>query len=169
MGFSELIRQRVSVRSYSAAPVSPEVLNAVLEDACLAPTAANRQAFRLIVINTSERRPDLQRIYARDWFVQAPLVIGICALTEDSWVRGDGKNYADVDAAIVMDHLILSAADRGLGTCWVGAFDALAAREVLGLPAGVEPIAFTPLGYADEAPRPKRRQSVHELVRRDRW
>jgi nitroreductase len=81
----------------------------------------------------------------------------------------DGKNYNDVDVAIVMDHLILAATDLGLGTCWIGAFDPDAAREVLGLPEGVEPVAFTPLGYPADEPRPKRRVALSELVRYETW
>ena len=80
----------------------------------------------------------------------------------------DGKNYNDVDVAIVLDHLILAAADEGLGTCWVGAFDCAAAKRVLGLPLGVEPVAFTPLGYADDQPSPKRRKPLAELVKYER-
>ncbi len=91
----------------------------------------------------------LKRIYDRAWFVQAPVVICACAIPDKAWVRRDGKNYCDVDVAIAMEHLILAATDVGLGTCWIAAFDPAAAREVLGLPNSVEPIAFTPLGYAD--------------------
>ena len=80
-----------------------------------------------------------------------------------------GKSYGDVDVAIVMDHLILSAASLGLGTCWIGAFDPDAAREVLALPDGVEPVAFTPLGYPADQPRPKKQKAVSELVRYERW
>jgi len=68
-----------------------------------------------------------------------------------------------------MSHLILAATDLGLGTCWVAAFDPAAAREVLQLPAGVEPIAFTPLGYAADQPRAKERKPLAELVRYERW
>jgi len=71
--------------------------------------------------------------------------------------------------AIVMDHLILAATDAGLGTCWIGAFNPAAAKEVLGLPAGVEPVAFTPLGYPNAEPRPKQRLSLEELVHYERW
>ena len=60
----------------------------------------------------------------------------------------DGRSHADVDASIVMDHMILAAADAGLGTCWIAAFDPAAAREVLGVPDDAKPMLFTPLGYA---------------------
>jgi nitroreductase len=169
MEFQELIRQRYSVRAYKSEPVDRAKLDRVLEAAILAPTAANRQPFRLLVIKTAGRVQELRRVYRAEWFTQAPLVICACGLPEEGWTRSDGKGYTDVDVAIVMDHLILAAANERLGTCWIGAFDAEAASEVLGLPEGVEPIALTPLGYADDSPRPKRRRLMEELVKHDRW
>lgn len=169
MEFSELIKKRYSVRAYKPDPVEDEVLNQVLEAARLAPTAANRQPFQLIVIPTAGREAELRRIYDRDWFVQAPLVICACGIPAQGWVRQHGKNYTDVDVAIAMDHLILAATSLGLGTCWIAAFDPTAAREVLGLPDGVEPIAFTPLGYPADQPKPKKRKALSELVRHERW
>jgi len=74
-----------------------------------------------------------------------------------------------VDVTIAMDHLILAATAEGLGTCWIGAFDPVAAREVLGLPAGVEPIAFTPLGYPADSPQPKRRKKLEQIIHLERW
>jgi nitroreductase len=170
MEFSELVEKRYSVRAYKSDPVEEEKLQQVLEAACLAPTAANRQPFQLIVIHTAGREAELKRIYGRDWFTQAPVVICACGVPSQGWVRGnDGKNYTDVDVSIVMDHLILAAANVGLGTCWIGAFDPDAAREVLGLPQDVEPIAFTPLGYAADQPKPKKRKPLSELVWYERW
>jgi nitroreductase len=170
MEFQELIEKRYSVRAYKPDSVGDETLAQVLEAARLAPTAANRQPFQLIVIHTAGREAELKRIYGRDWFVQPPLVICVCGVHAQGWVRrDDGKSYVDVDAAIVMDHLILAAADLGLGTCWIGAFNPDAAREVLGLPEGVEPIAFTPLGYPADQLGAKKRKPLTELVRHERW
>ena len=133
-------------------------LQKVLEAARLAPTGANRQPFRIIVIRTQNRQNELLSIYNSPWFVQAPLVICICGIPNDAWVRRDGKNYSDVDATIAMDHLILDATELGLGTCWIAAFDPIAAKGVLGIPANVEPIAFTPLGYTSDQPPAKKRK-----------
>ena len=169
MEYADLIKSRYSVRAYKPDPVDQDTLEQVLDAARLAPTAAHRQPVQLVVIHTAGRETELQRIYGREWFVQAPLVICACGVMEGTWVRRDGKSYNDVDVAIVMDHVILAAANVGLGTCWIGAFDADAAREVLGLPAGVEPIAFTPLGFPADAPRPKVRKALSELVRYERW
>ena len=169
MQFSELIHTRYSVRAYKPDPVEEEVLQLVLEAMRLAPSADNRQPFQFIVIHTKGREAELRRIYHRAWFVQAPLVICASGIPAQSWVRRDGKNYNDVDVAIAMDHLVLAAADLGLGTCWIAAFDPAAARQVLGLPDGVEPIAFTPLGYPADEPRPKERKALSDLVRYEHW
>ena len=169
MSFTELILKRYSVRSYKPDPVPEEKLRKVLEAAILAPTAANRQAFQVLVIHAEKRKEELKRIYNEDWFVQPPLVLCACGIPDQNWIRRDGKNYNDVDVAIVMDHIILEAADQGLGTCWIGAFDPAAAREVLGLPDHVEPIAFTPLGYPADQPGPKERKPLSELVRYEKW
>jgi nitroreductase len=169
MEFSRVIEQRYSVRAYKPDPVEQDKLERVLEAARLAPTAVNFQPFQLIVVHTEGREEELNRIYRKDWFVQPPLIIAVCGLPERGWVRRDGRSYLDVDAGIVMDHLILAATDEGLGTCWVGNFDVDAAREVLGIPDEVEPIAFTPLGYADDEPKAKKRRPLSELVRYERW
>ena len=55
MTFFELIQKRYSVRGYKPDPVEEEVLQQVLEAARLAPTAGNRQRFRLIVVHTKGR------------------------------------------------------------------------------------------------------------------
>ncbi len=164
MDFCELVKARYSCRAYKPDPVDGELVRRCLEAARLAPTASNAQAFRLHVMPTAGRTDDLLRLYHRAWFGQAPLVIGIVGLTSSNWVRHDGRNYYGVDCAIVMDHLILQAADLGLGTCWVAAFDAAVARQLLRLAPDEEPVAFTPLGWPGDAPRPKQRKSLDELV-----
>lgn len=166
MDFHDLIRARYSCRAYKTDPVDPALVETCLEAARLAPTANNAQAFTLHVIPTAGRTNDLRRLYHREWFGQAPLVIGIVGRTSSNWVRRDGRNYYGVDCAIVMDHLILQAADLGLGTCWVAAFDAAVARELLALRPDEEPVAFTPLGWPVDAPGPKSRKPLDDLVKR---
>jgi nitroreductase len=169
MEFTELIAQRYSVRAYKSDPVEDGQLHKVLEAARLAPTAANRQPFQVLVVHTAGRTEELRRIYHREWFVQAPLIIGVCGMSAQAWVRQDSRSYLAVDAAIVMDHMILAAADAGLGTCWVANFNAAAAREILGLPEGAEPLLFTPLGYAADCPGVKERKPLAALVRYEHW
>ncbi|AKG53711.1 nitroreductase-like protein [Dehalogenimonas sp. WBC-2] len=168
MEFTEVIKRRYSVRAYRSEPVSDDVLAQVFEVARLAPTAANRQAFKMVVIRTKGREADLQQIYPKQWFTQAPVLVCVCSVSGKAWKRSDGKNYADVDATIAMDHLVLAATNLGLGTCWVAAFDVDAARRILDIPEEWEPIAFTPLGYPRDTPPTKTRRQLAELVVYDR-
>jgi nitroreductase len=165
MDFQDLIRRRYSVRAYRADPVPEDALARILEAGRLAPTAANRQPFRIVVLHGAGRQDGLPRVYARDWFVQAPVFICVCGVPSEAWVRKDGRSHLDVDAAIVMDHLILAATEEGLGTCWIANFDTEAAREVFQLRANEVPLLLTPVGHAADRPAAKERRSLDELVR----
>jgi len=165
MNFSELIQNRYSVRAYKPDAIEKETLDQILQAAVLAPTAANRQPFRIFVIETEKNKDQLRELYGREWLVQAPLVIGIAAVAGEAWTRkDDDKNYAEVDATIAMDHLIMQAADFGIGTCWIAAFNPSVAKLMLDLPNGWEPIAFTPLGYPADSLRPKKRNEIDDIV-----
>lgn len=170
MDFSELITSRYSVRAYRPDPIEDEKLQVVLEAARLAPTAANRQPFQLIVIHTANHEKEIGKIYSRSWFVQAPVIICVCAISSQAWIReSDRFNARLIDATIVADHLILAATNLGLGTCWIAAFNVEAARSVLQLPDEVEPVIFTPIGYPADQPGLKIRKPMIELVRYEHW
>jgi len=165
--FLELAKKRYSVRAYKSTPVEDEKLKYILEAARMAPTGSNQQAFQLIVVHTKGREEELRRIYDKDWFVQAPIIVCACATTPPGQSYDEGRSGCNV--GIVMDHLILAATDLGLGTCWIGAFNPDAARDILGLPDEAKPIVFATVGYSDDGTRPKKRKSIDELVRYEHW
>ena len=170
--FLELAERRRSVRAYKPDAVPEEMLQTVLEAGRLAPSACNKQPWRFIVVRGETGRRALGAAYAREWFWKAPVVIAVCVLPGEAWTRSyDGKNHARVDGALAMDHMQLAAAELGLGTCWIGAFDPAAAREILGLPDGVEVVGMTPLGFPDAEvnPRPRSRRPLGETVMKERW
>ena len=169
MDVFEAIRSRRSVRGYKPDPVSDELLEQVLEAGRRAPTAANRQAFRVIVAHVKDREEELARVYGRSWLLQAPLVLAVVAVPGEAWRRMDDKPYDEVDATIAMDHMVLAATALGLGTCWIAAFDPDAAREVFGLPDDVELVAITPLGYPGKASATTDRKPLEDLVKYERW
>ena len=74
-----------------------------------------------------------------------------------------------MDAAIVMDHVILAAYNLGLGTCFIAGFDEMNARKVLAIPDEAEPILFTPLGYPADIPKAKERKELANLIRYEHW
>lgn len=169
MKFIDLVNMRRSVRGYDQRAVPEEVLKTVLEAGRLAPSAANRQPWHFIVVTDPEARKRVAEAYPRPWFAGAPVVIVLCVEPRQAWRRSDGKNYGDVDGAIAMDHITLCAADLGLGTCWIAAFDPQKLRQALGLPPEVEPLAMTPLGYPADRPAPKERKPLEEIVHWEKW
>ena len=169
MNFQELIRVRRSLRGYKPDPIDEDVLQRVLGAGRIAPTAANLQPFHLIVVTEPETRARMKAVYARDWFHTAPLILVGCVDPAKAWQRGDGFNAAEMDLAIVMDHIILAATEEGLGTCWICAFDEAKTKDILGIPDEVRVLAMTPLGYPDAQPRPFARKPLADLVHKDRW
>lgn len=170
MDFLEFLSNRFSIRAYKSDPVEHEKLQAILEAARLAPTGSNIQPFGLIVIHTHGREQELAEIFIQPWIVQAPIVFCICGIP--ALIRRKLENprdYMDVDVGIIADHIILTAANLGLGTCMIGWFIPANARRVLNIPDGVEPILFITLGYADNGTKPKARKPLSELVKYEYW
>ena len=115
MEFIDVINERYSVRGYLDKEVEKEKLEYVLKAATIAPTGVNAQPFKVFVIDTKKHKEELSEIYGAKWFVEAPYVLCVVALRDKAWTRPwDGKNIADIDATIVMDHIILAATDVGL-------------------------------------------------------
>lgn len=147
MSFIELAERRYSVRSYEDKAVEKEKLLQLLEAGRLAPSAVNYQPVHFIVITDKEQKQKIYETYPREWITQAPVIIVACGDHSISWKRKDGKDHCDIDVAIAVDHMTLAAADLGLGSCWVCAFDAEKCHELLALPDNLEPIALLPVGY----------------------
>jgi len=169
MDFLALAKKRYSVRGYSDKPIEETLLNEILDAGRYAPSACNNQHWHFIVIRDPEKRAALFDTYPKEWFTNAPVIIVVCVEPAKAWNRMDGKNYADVDGAIAMDHMTLSAASLGLGTCWIGAFNPPKLRELLQLPDGIEPLAMTPLGYPTAPPRNLGRKERSEIIHYEQW
>ena len=166
MDFLELSRDRYSVRGYSGRPLEQEKLDYVLECARLAPSATNAQPWMLYVVKDEKVRECICKSYPREWMAQAPILIVVCVKDNGAWVRSfDGVNHADIDGAIITEHLCLAAADCGLGTCWVCNFNPEICSEALELSEELRPIAIIPLGYpaTDNIPE-KKRKPMDEIV-----
>lgn len=165
MEFIDVIKERYSVRGYLDKEVEKEKLEYVLNAATIAPTGVNAQAFKVYVIDTKKYKEELSKIYAAKWFTEAPYALCVVAQRDKAWTRPwDGKNIADIDATIVMDHMILAAWDVGLGTCYIGAFKKYEAHKFLDLDENEEPVLFTPLGYGNAEPRDTPRKELDEFV-----
>ena len=166
MELSNIINQRFSVRKYLAKSVERELIIKVLNAGRMAPSAANYQPWYFIVVQKPGNLEKLHQTYPRDWFKLAPAVIIFCADHSQSWKRGfDGKDSADIDISIAVDHAALMATNLGLGTCWVCNFNAKLCSELFNLPGHIEPVVLLPIGYPDIEPPVKKRKSQNEVVR----
>lgn len=164
--FASLAHERYSCRAFSDKPVEPELIEKIIDVALAAPTAVNKQLFRLWVLN-GDAVEKFTRHTRYDFGAHSYIIVG--AAPQESWTRSyDGKNFADVDASIVATHIMLAIADLGLGTCWLGSFDAPALAQELPELAGYELVAAFPIGWpaanAHPSPMHTRSREKDELV-----
>ncbi|WHH58852.1 nitroreductase family protein [Petroclostridium sp. X23] len=173
MVFIELAKKRYSVRSYKNIPVEREKILEILEAGRVAPSAVNFQPLRFIVVQDEQVKKDIISTYPREWIKSAPAIIVICGDHSTAWRRADGKDHCDIDAAIAIDHMTLAAADLGLGTCWVCAFNSMQCHKILKLPSNLEVIALLPLGYpmdqADSERHSQKRKKIEDIVHWDKY
>ena len=165
MDLLQLMKDRRSVRAYLPRPVEAEKLSKLLAAAQAAPTACNRQPVRLIAVQSPQ---GLEKLARAGQLYGAPLALLVCADHRRAWTRPfDGKSAADTDAAIVTDHMLLTAASLGLGAVWVCYFQPDVIREQFALPDHLEPVNLLAVGYPDPAAGPQgdpSRRPLEELV-----
>jgi nitroreductase len=169
MDFLNLVKTRYSYRSYDKSkPVEKASIMRILEAGRMAPSAANRQPWSFLVIQSADMLAKIHETYPSKWFTEANTVLVVKGRKNDAWVRkSDGYNAIETDLTIAMDHMILAATAEGLATCWIAAFDYQKLRDVLQLSLDEVVFAISPLGYAGEdlgATRTKSRKPIEEIV-----
>ena len=162
MNFLDIAKKRYSVRSYNSQNVEPEKLDKILEAAHIAPTAANLQPVRLLVI---QEKTELDKISKAANIYNAPLAIIVCSDHSIAWKRPfDNKQTTDIDASILTDHMMLQATELGLGTVWVCYFKTDVLRKDFTLPDNLEPINILVIGYSDEEPADRNRFEAQRIA-----
>ena len=151
MNFIDLAKKRYSVRSYTSKKVEKDKIDAIVEAACVAPTGANRQSFRILVVESPE---GLEKLVKNSHVPTSRLAFIICANQNEAWKRGyDGKTIEEIDASIATDHMMLEATDLGLGSVWICNFSPAILKTDFAIPAYLEPIHILVVGYTDEKPK----------------
>lgn len=168
----EAILKRRSVRKYEDREVPEEDVRQVLETVLYAPSWANRQGWEILVVKDAATRQKLAEVLEGNPGAravgQAPLLIAVCMDPAESGAL-PGREYFMADAGILMDHIMLEAADRGLGTVFIGMFDEEKVREVLGVPAQYKIVGLTPLGYPAKMPGERPRKDMGQTIHWDKW
>ncbi len=166
MDFFELIRVRQSVRAFTPQPVEPEKERAILEAANCAPSAGNKQSYKIFAVTSRDALRALGQ--GRAYFDHIPLALVFCAAptqaAEKFGERGE-RLYCIQDATIACTYAQLAVCALGLSSCWIGRLEADAVRQAIGAAEELLPIAILPIGYAAETPERKPRISLDELVK----
>jgi nitroreductase len=176
----EAIKNRRSIRKYKTDPVDAKTLESVLEAARLAPSWANTQCWRFVVVRDSAIKaaladtiapnPALGSNPAANSIRTAPVVIVACAqkgisgFFNGAAATDKGEYWFMFDVALAMENLVLAATALGLGTVHVGLFDTARAAQILGLPTDFVVVEMSPLGYPEFQPNPRPRKTLAEIV-----
>ena len=164
MDFYQLLAARRSIRNYKSDPVPREILLRLAEAARLAPTACNRQPFRLLLVTNAEKLAAIREACPQQLLKNAPVVAVLLGDEKNAWRRPEGDSIVAMDIGIVMEHLILAAASEGLGTCFVCAYNRRKMDAALGVEAPWSALALTPVGYASSPAAPIGRKPVEEIL-----
>lgn len=192
MELYEAIKSRRSIRRYTSDPVDDKKVEAILEAGRWAPSWANTQCWRFIVIRDPEIKAKvadtLTKIKLPDKVVDnpgaasiktVPVVIVVCAEIGKSGSKpgpgGGGEYVTDkgdwfmFDTALAVQNMVLAAHALGLGTVIIGAFDAVQAEKVLGVPEGYRVVILFPVGVPAQEGKTPPRKELSEITVRDRW
>ena len=168
MEFLKTLDRRRCVRAYRHAVLDDRKIQAILDAALLAPSAGDLQAYRVVVVENPEAKAALANAaYGQHFIAEASVVLVFLADPERSAAKYGQRGrllFSLQDATLAAAYTQLSAADLGLGSCWVGAFDDAAVADAVNAPKDLRPIAIIPLGESAEMPDRPPRRSRRELV-----
>jgi nitroreductase len=164
------ILSRSSIRKFTDDPVPETDLERILEAGFSAPSAGNRQPWRVVVVRNEDTRNRLAgAAYDQKFIAEAPVVLVVCGVPEESAERYRERGrtlYVYQDTAALTENILLAAHVMGYGTCWIGAFDETLVRGVVNVPADMRPVVLIPIGKPARpvAERRFRRDSSEVIV-----
>ena len=159
MAFIDLILSRRSIRRYETKDVPEEVLQKILETGRQAPSAANRQPIRFVVINDHNILKNLCDNLITRFVKYAPVAIVGCADIK-SLLTG---RWAVVDATIAMQNMVIAAWTLGIGSCWIGACNEKKVKKMLKIPDKWKVVALLTFGYPAEQPKERKKKPLEKL------
>ena len=161
MDVFDAIKSRRSVRKYKPDAVPLDVLEKLVEAGQWAPTGANRQPWKFIVVSDARVMRNVKRLSPMMWGA-APACIFVCLdLTRNSTPPEARIGLA---TGFPSQNVMLAAYAHGLGTCPIGGFNRDAIRKLLSIPEDMEPMLLITVGYPDETPEVKPRRPIEEIA-----
>lgn len=173
--FKELALKRESCRAYDGRPVPRELLQEILETACLSPSACNSQPWRLIAVEdkvAEELRPMVQAAGLNRFADKVSTFVVICEIKASlkEGVSGDRQRFAQMDVGMVTMMLTLAAADKDISTCILGCFRENKIKDLLNIPEDVTVRLVVAMGYAEkEGVRQKVRKPANDVIGYQKW
>jgi len=161
---SAIVDRRV-VRQFAPRPVELDQLRQIVKAGRHAMSARNLQPWQFIVIRDAATLRELGALCSTGRFVAgAPAAIVVLKDTGNA-------RWADTDCAQAVSNMANAAWAMGLGTCWVGNFDAAAIAARLGVPDNLAIVTVLPFGYPDPAnpPQPKPLKPARETTHFERF
>jgi len=171
MELMKCIEKRHSVRGYTDEPVPDSVVEEALKAAILAPSAGNLQARDFVVVRSAETKKKLAGAANQPFIGDAPAII-VCCVNYDRIARYGQRGhdlYCLQDVAASVENMLLYAASKGYGTCWIGAFDEDKVKAALGLPPNIRAVSMVPIGKAKKEGKQPPRLKLEEVVHRESW
>ena len=173
MEIPEAISKRKSIRVFTDEELSSTYIEVLVRAGCQAPSAGNLQPWGFVVVRDKTVKEKLvEASYGQNSVITAPMVIVVCtepARTAPRYGERGTTLYCLQDTAAAVENILLTAAQNGLGTCWIGAFDEGIAARAIGLPEGIRPVAMIPVGHPAQTPQPRSRRPLSEVLHWDRW
>ena len=147
----DAIMARRSIRQFQPRAVEREKIDALLRAAMAAPSACNLQPWAFVVVDQPEGLKSVREA-AQHGRYETPLAIAVLGMPGHIPWDGDGWQQ---DCGAAMENMLLAAVEMGLGSVWIGGFDAEALKAALAIPEGVEPMAIAYIGYPAEQKAPR--------------
>jgi len=163
MEFFDIVEKRASVRRYQPKPIESEKLDRILQAMRRAPSAVNRQEWIFCAAVSPEIKAQLAQLTKFDWVNQAGAVIAVCGT--DCGMMTNSHRSDTVDLSIALTFGMLAAEDLGLGSCWIAHYTEPEIKAILGLPEEYSVASILTVGYPDEAPAPRPRKPLSDIVR----
>jgi nitroreductase len=168
----ELIRKiqtRQSIRRYSNEPIAENDLKEILETGFSAPSAGNRQPWRVVIVKDRTRKDRLAgAAFGQSFSAEAPVLLVVCAVPYESAERYNERGatvYALQDTAALTQNILLASHALGYATCWIGAFNEEEVANILKVPEGMRPVSMIPIGYVEGVkPKTRPRKSISEVI-----
>ena len=180
MTFTDLLKKRRSIRDFQEKEVPLDIIEELLEESTLAPSASNGQPCQFIIIRdkqiikklSDESKKNILQDFASNKtpsnpvyaglmkdenfnvFYNAPCLIFVVGLTN---VRN-----LDVDCALAVSYIMFSATWRGLGTCWINLGSQIRDPQIkaqIGIPADCRIVAPVIIGYPKDIPAASERHA----------